>query len=73
MALAARYCRCQPAPSACGVLRWQITVTTATHAAVGSYSCAGNETPSAFSGYCDMEKPLGARLVTKLSTVFIIM
>lgn len=61
MALTARHCFCQPAPSACGVLRWQITVTTATHAAVGSYSCAGNETSSAFSGYCDMEKSLGAR------------
>lgn len=72
MALRARHCLCQPAPSACGVLRWQITATTATPAAVGSYRYAGNET-SAFSEYCGMEKLLGAWLVIKSNTVFIIM
>lgn len=66
-------CLCQPGPSAHGVLRWQITVTTAIHAAVGSCSYAGNETLSAFSEYCGMEEHLGAQLVIKLNTGFIIM
>lgn len=62
----------QPAPSVRGTSRWQITITTATHAAVGSYSYAGNETSGVFTGFCGMERHLGARLVNKVNAVFII-
>lgn len=58
--------------SCCGVLRWQITVSTAALAAVGSYSHAAHET-SAFSGYCGMGKHLGVGSVIKSNTVFVIM
>lgn len=56
----------------CGVLRWQITVSTAASAAVGSYSHAAHET-SAFSGDCGMGRHLGAWLVIKSNTASIIM
>lgn len=70
--LTARHCLCQPAPSARGVLRWQITVTSATCAAVGSHSYADNGTRSGFSGCCGMEKHVGAWLAIKSNTVVII-
>lgn len=66
------YTASQPAPSACGTLRWQITIATAAHVAVGSYSYAGNETSHVFTGFCGTERHSRARLVTKLNAVFII-
>lgn len=36
------------------------------HCCLGKYGYAANETKSAFSGYCGMEKHLGAQLVIKL-------
>lgn len=52
--------------SSCCVLRWQITVSNAALAAVGSYSHAAHET-SAFSGYCGMGKHLGVSYQVKHS------